>query len=481
MHGITLTKAPEDWEILQQEDGYARVSLEGYYIIHPAALEVGVESALPIIRVVNEKDNSVVIPWTQGEITEEKEDFSGKFTIELIIPEGGLYRIDTGVETKSTTPNLTWVYRGDCVLHIGVGNLFIIAGQSNAAGYSRDYIEDAPHMCVHLFRNRRKWDIASHPMNESTDAGSPANEEMGIPGPSPYLSFAKNLYQYTGIPVGLIQTALGGSPISSWKPGTGDLYQNMLVRLNDTGKKYAGLLWYQGCSDTEPENARNYLTNFTEFVTGIRNELTYDIPIFTFQLNRQINGLHDEGWGMVREAQRRAVEELKGVYVLSTTNCSLCDGIHNTAQANVVLGEKLAKQYISVIKDTEIFAAPDLREALLLTKEELDTLKLEGLWLRLEYRNVKNCFLVFSANGAESGFTLSDSEGRIEIKTIRSTRQDKNMVYLEIERLPRGDTYLSFAWEADPVNHPLIDEVTCLPPLSFYQHKIKPCQRKNER
>ena len=46
-------------------------------------------------------------------------------------------------------------------------------------------------MDVHLYRNRSKWDIASHPMNESTFAGSLANEEMGVPGVSPYLAFGK--------------------------------------------------------------------------------------------------------------------------------------------------------------------------------------------------------------------------------------------------------------------------------------------------
>lgn len=472
MHGITLLKGPADWEILQQENGYTKVRLEGTYLVHPAALNVGVESALPIIRVVREEDNSVVIPWTKAVIIKQNENFSGTFWAEINIPEGGLYRIDTGLEAKSTQPDLTWLYRGDCILHIGVGNLFVIAGQSNAAGYSRDYIKDEPHICVHLYRNRRKWDLASHPMNESTEANSPANEEMGISGPSPYLSFAKNLYQYTGSPVGLIQTALGGSSISRWNPYHGDLYKNLLIRLNDTGKKYAGLLWYQGCSDTEPEQAMKYFENFSEFVRSIREYLGYEIPIYTFQLNRQINGLSDEGWGIVRDAQRRAAAELKKVYILPTTNCSLCDGIHNSAQANIGLGGKLAKQYYSEALGGEKFAAPDLDKAELLTKEEVNQLKLEGIWLRLDFKYVHNCFLVFSARGKDSGFTLKDEKGIIEIITIRSTRQDRNQVYLEIDRLPVGDTHLSFAWEADPVIRPLIDEVTCLPPLSFYHRKI---------
>jgi len=45
MHGITLTKAPADWEILQQENGKASVALKGenFQGFIRAAIEVGVE------------------------------------------------------------------------------------------------------------------------------------------------------------------------------------------------------------------------------------------------------------------------------------------------------------------------------------------------------------------------------------------------------------------------------------------------------
>ena len=199
MHGITLTKAPADWEILQQENGKASVALKGNFQVHPAAIEVGVERVTPVVRVMREDDNMTVIPWTNADHFTCNEKFQGEFEVTLEIPAGGPYRIDTSLETKSTVPDLTWLYRGDCVLHLGVGNLFIIAGQSNSAGYSRDFCIDPPSMDVHLYRNRNKWDIASHPMNESTFAGSLANEEMGVPGVSPYLAFGKTYGKMTAV------------------------------------------------------------------------------------------------------------------------------------------------------------------------------------------------------------------------------------------------------------------------------------------
>ncbi len=472
MHGISLISAPADWEILQQENGSAKVSLKGTYQVHPAAIDVGVAQAVPVVRVMRESDNMTVIPWTAAEKIDAGENFTGSFETSVTIPAGGLYRIETSLETRSTLPNLTWLYRGDCVLHLGVGDLFVIAGQSNSAGFGKDFCDDPPHLCVHLFRNRSKWDLACHPMNESTFGGSLPNEEMGIPGVSPYLSFAKTYYEITGRPVGLIQTSMGGSPMSRWKPRKGDLYGNMMDKIHQTGGKYAGILWYQGCSDTDPEPAAQYFQHFKEYVEAVRAELGYSIPVFTMQLNRQINGIHDECWGMVRDAQRRAALEIPDVYVLSTTNLSLSDGIHNSAPSNVALGKKLAKQCAHVLAGGEEYEAPALCEVQRVTDQEKAELKLTGEWLKLTFDHVKGCLQIVSSLGKDSGFTLEDSEGEVDILSIRANREDINNAYLELERAAGENVVLSFAWQADPIMLPMIDDVTFLPPLSFYKYPI---------
>lgn len=458
MHGITLTAAPSDWEILQQTDGAAAVTLKGSYTVHPAAKEVGVEHVRPVFRVMREADNTCVIPWTEmGHITNH--DFSGTFSHTFSLPAGGLYRIDTSLETKSTVPELTWMYRGDCVLHLGVGNLFIIAGQSNSSGYSRDYAFDPPSLDVHLFRNRSQWDLASHPMNESTLAGSLPNEEMGIPGVSPYLSFGRNFASFSGCPVGLIQTSLGGSPLDRWMPDGGDLYANLIDKIHLTGGNYAGILWYQGCSDTTPEYAFSYKNRFAEFVHAIRRELGYEIPFFTFQLNRQIGGLHDDCWGSVREAQREAARELPGVYILPTTNCPLSDGIHNSAHANVMLGEKLSRLCAHVLLGQPEFSAPDLDSAELVS----------ATVLKLTFSHMALGFTIYSGSGKDSGFYLEDETGEVPVTELHSAREEKNSLRLFLGRTPGKNAKLSFCWEADPTRIPPVDEVTYLPPLSFYQ------------
>lgn len=459
MHGITLTSAPSDWEVIQQENGYGQVTLSGVFQVHPAAIQVGVRAVQPLVRVMNEADNTPVIPWTPMTCHVEA-DFSGSFTHTLSVPSGGLYRIDTSLETHSTQPGLTWLYRGDCVLHLGVGNLFIIAGQSNSAGYARDYALDPPHLGVHLFRNRSRWDLATHPMNESTLAGSLANEEMGVPGVSPYLSFARSFCEFSRCPVGLIQTALGGSPMSRWLPDTGDLYANMLDKIALTHGKYAGVLWYQGCSDGSPDASPLYLERFTSMVQALRSHLGYEIPFFTFQLNRFLDCTEDVSWGQVREAQRTAALTLPRVTVLPTINCAMSDGIHNSAHANVMLGEKLARQAAHhLLEGFDEFEAPSLRSARLLDDGQLC----------LTFDHMKLGFIYASGRAECNGFTLEDSEGEIPLTGFRAAREDRNHIYLTPSRRPGKDAALSFAWQADPVRFPVVDEVTFLPPLSFYR------------
>lgn len=78
-------------------------------------------------------------------------------------------------------------------------------------------------------------------------------------------------------------------------------------------------------------------------VAALRKELGYEIPFFTFQLNRFLDCPEDVSWGQVREAQRIAAKTIPQVYILPTINNPMSDGIHNSAHANMMLGEKLAK------------------------------------------------------------------------------------------------------------------------------------------
>lgn len=403
----------------------------------------------------------LVIDWTNVDFTKEDDSYKGEWNITLNIPAGGPYRIETGLFAKCVVPGISWTFRGDACLHVGVGDLFIIAGQSNAAGYAKDVALDAPEMGVHLYRNRGKWDIASHPMNEATFAADIANAERGNSGVSPFLAFGKKLKSITGYPVGLIQTSMGGLSIKKWDSDKARMFMNMLDKAKECGH-IAGVLWYQGCSDTYVDNYLDYKEKYYSMINRYRSALGYDVPFFTFQLNRQINGINDPGWGTVRENQRMAAHDLKSVYVLPTTDAKLYDEIHNCAHSCIHIGENMARLCAGVLYDKEDFFAPEICEAVL-----------EDGVLKMSFEHVFGVLTAASCESGISGFTVEDETGIIAFEHISIDRKDSDKITIELNREAIGFVDVSFAWEANPTVAPVFDSFTGLPLLSFYKFRVE--------
>lgn len=463
MFGVMIESGLTDWQMIQQEKGFGTIQLTGTFQVPQAALEVGTEIAYPVIRVLSEEDNSQIIPWTRANQSPMEDGMKGSWDISLAVPAGGPYRIETGLDTISTKPELGWIFRGDVRLHIGIGDIFIIAGQSNSSGYGKDPAYDAPDINVHLLRNRGSWDLACHPINESTYALEKANTEMGVCGTSPYLAFGKAYYKATRYPVGLVTASLGGSPISRWDVWQqGDLYRNMLERIRECGGKATGILWYQGCSDTTPEQAKNYYASFERLVTETRKEIGYDIPFFTFQLNRQLNAEYNETWGILREAQRLASHKIPKVSILPTLHCSLSDGIHNNSHSCVMLGENLAKLCAGILYQHPAYFAPDICNAV--SQDQI---------LRITFTNMKRGFITPTREPGQAGFLVKDASGTVPVNSIAPDKATPNVLVLTLNRALEKEATVSFGWESDPSHIPLLDEVTYMPPLAFYEYPVQ--------
>lgn len=244
-YGVSIRKGPSDWQICQTDGRGAELHLEGTW-----GYDSPVPHAAVMVRVVRESDNMPVVNWQRAYMVGTHDDRQGSWELDLFVPQGGLYRLETGLDA-GWDRKAVWLTRGDLRLHIGVGNLFVIAGQSNAAGYGRDPAWDPPALEVHSLRNNGRWDLAVHPLNESTDAADRPNAEGGVGGTSPYLAFGRRYAAESCLPVGLIPTAMGSTEISQWLPDVpGGLHKNMMYRIGAAGGRVAGILWYQGCSDT---------------------------------------------------------------------------------------------------------------------------------------------------------------------------------------------------------------------------------------
>ena len=98
------------------------------------------------------------------------------------------------------------------------------------------------------------------------------------------LTFAKAMAEATGVPIGLIPAAHGGTSMQQWEPsrkhmGGGSLYGATLARVAANGGKVAGILWYQGESDANPADAPLYESRMTELVQSFRADFGQpDLP-----------------------------------------------------------------------------------------------------------------------------------------------------------------------------------------------------------
>lgn len=452
--GVKIAHGLEDWQVLQRHRGEARVQLVGTWALEAGAQGTGVKSHVVQVRCFREIDNSLVFNWTSAQTNE-----NGTWSCNITLPEGGPFRVETTLKVEPKRGEDIWLFRGDIRVHIGVGDIFCIAGQSNAAGYGTGVAYDPPHPMVRIKRNSGRWDMATHPFNDATDASDCLNAPMGICGTGPFLTFARQYAAIHGVPVGLLIAAQGGQPLSRWDPqAQGDLLSNTVDKINQAGG-CAAILWYQGCSDAVPDLAQSYLSGFSRVVNAVRHSLGWNIPFFTFQLNRYIGCTLNLQWGIVKEAQRVAADEMDGVYLMPTNGVPLSDSIHNSSDGNVLLGERLEKQVSSVLYGSADFQAP--KPVHCVARGNIITIFTRNSHGDLRMTEPDSCFLNFS---------VKDQEGNAPVVSVEV---QETCVHIMTERRVIDGARVSYAYSCEPAEGIVEDKVTRLPLVSFCDLEVE--------
>lgn len=452
--GAILTAGPSDWQIIQQDGrGLGQIHLEGRWVCdEPGTVEA---------RLVREDTGAPVTAALDWQPAETFPD--GHWHVTLAdIPAGGLYRLETHFKADSN-PATEWALRGDLRHFLGVGDLWVIAGQSNSAGYGRGPYGDPPELGVHVFRNSEQWALATQPLNESTDTAHPVNREGGNPGHSPYLHFGRLLQNTLGHPIGLVQTSLGGSPLSMWLPdasGDATLFDNMVHCVRQVGGRVRGILWYQGESDCGGDRAAaTYADRFIQAVGAWRQAFGIPgLPVITVQLNRFYGPFNDgdhRRWTQVRDAQRQVPHRLAGIAVVPTFDLTLTDGIHTSPAGNRVLADRMAAAALGAVCGRPVaHQAPDVQSATLID---------HGATVQLAFAHVTSRMECIAP--AADAFRIEDDSGELPITAV-AYPQDAT-VHLALGRPLVGHGVVHGAWGANPAAVPM-DMVRVMPMLGFY-------------
>lgn len=200
------------------------------------------------------------------------------------------------------------------VPYVGIGDVFVIAGQSNASGRG-DHPQSAGHdwLKAALFGNDYLWRELTDPSD--SDAGQVDSVSVDFEaGGSVWTLVAGHYLNAASVPVAFVPAAKGGSSITAWQPGRdrfdrATLYGSMIYRARLTGAK--AVLWWQGETDALDGMAQaEYHRQFGQLATAIRRDL--GIPIMPALIHNSM-AIPDDGEAAVRRAVVEAADALDTV------------------------------------------------------------------------------------------------------------------------------------------------------------------------
>jgi len=274
------------------------------------------------------------------------------------VPAGGPYTIHCQVKVGGFTVNTS-------VANVYVGDLWVLAGQSNMQGVGDLIDVTPPHPGVMMLGMDGKWGQAEEPLHWLVDSPDPVHSgdpttrversakehKTRTKGAGLGLPFAVAMVESTGVPIGLIACAHGGTSMEQWSPakkeeGGKSLYGSMLRQVKLAGGKVKGVLWYQGESDTMGQGGawKVFPRVFSNFIAAVRSDLGQpELPFYYVQIGRFVNASEPTGWNAVQDAQRLIPERVPNTAVVSVIDLELDDGIHVGTQGMKRAGQRLAR------------------------------------------------------------------------------------------------------------------------------------------
>ncbi|GIV19716.1 MAG: hypothetical protein KatS3mg023_1467 [Armatimonadota bacterium] len=395
---LRIERGAADYQVFQRDErDEAIVEVSGWCSADAAgAIEARVE-----------KSNSLLQDWTEAGIAE-----GGRWQASIRLQTGGPYTLYFRLRRQ---PEEVVV-----VKEVLVGDLWVLAGQSNMEGVGDLIDVEPPHPLVHNYTMAESWEVAREPLHWLCCSLDPVHNPNPVtPGDEQHaewhrtrnkgaglgLPFAKAMVEATGVPVGLVPCAHGGTSMSQWSPDLahldgGSLYGSMLRRVQAVGGQVKGVLWYQGESDANPNDAPLFAERFTRLVERVRADWHNPrLPFYYVQIGRFVVAMPLEGelaWNQVQDTQRRLAEEIPNTAVVAAVDLELDDLIHVGTQGLKRLGKRLAN-----IALRELFGRSDIQKGPRLVEAFVDNP--EGTRVRVRFTEVNGRL---TSAGRLSGFSI---------------------------------------------------------------------------
>jgi len=221
------------------------------------------------------------------------QDRNGNFGAPLTTEAGGFYSVEVRVRHNARAIDTL------NVPHVGVGEVFVVSGQSNSTNYG-ETPQGTVTKTVTAF-DGNTWRLANDPQPGVQDD---SKKGSFIP------PFGDAMYRKYGVPIGIASVGHGSTSVRQWLPaddpielmptmtkfvthapdGTlisdGTLFNGMLERIEQLGPHgFRAVLWHQGESDAHqpPEHdisAETYRRMMERVIVEMRKRAGWNIPWF---------------------------------------------------------------------------------------------------------------------------------------------------------------------------------------------------------
>jgi Carbohydrate esterase, sialic acid-specific acetylesterase len=301
--------SPLDYGVVQRES-----ASKGHVVI--AGNMLGGGKSVPLADTIEAKFEG---HSTFGTLTREWERLPcdsrvAAFRGDLTVPAGGWYRLKVRALRHSEEVAATYVE------HVGVGEVFVIAGQSNSANYGEE-------------RQRTKTGLVSAFSGESWQLANDPQPGAGGTRGSFTPVYGDVIVSHMGVPVGIVATGIGSTSVREWLPaGTrvsrlptltrnvitvgpgaweinGKIFRDFTARMKQFGSHgFRAVLWHQGESDAGQADAdctlpgELYKDYLDRLIRESRKEIGWNAPWFVAQVSS--HGLASDRSPDIRAAQK---------------------------------------------------------------------------------------------------------------------------------------------------------------------------------